>query len=64
MTEDKKLYLLREFAEFNYAKETDDSGAPKKSSYGNMMVKGILQRFDTLNQNVIIYPKSILMPEI
>jgi hypothetical protein len=64
MTDDKKLYLLREFAEFDYAKETDAAGAQKKSPYGNMLVKGILQRFDTLNQNGRIYPKEVLMPEI
>jgi hypothetical protein len=64
MTDDKKLYLLREFAEFDYAKETDAAGAQKKSTYGNMLVKGILQRFDTLNQNGRIYPKEVLMPEI
>lgn len=64
MTDDKKLYLLREFAEFQYDKEVDDDGKPKKSPYGNMMVKGILQRANTLNQNGRIYPKDILQREI
>jgi len=61
---DKKIYLLREFAEFDYTKETDEDGKPKKSSYGNMMVKGILQRANTLNQNGRIYPKDILEREV
>lgn len=64
MSSDKKIYLLREFAEFDYTKEVDDSGHPKKSQYGNMMVKGILQRANTLNQNGRIYPKEILEREI
>jgi hypothetical protein len=63
-TNDKKLYLLREFAEFDYTKELDDAGSPKKSKYGNMMVKGILQRANTLNQNGRVYPKDILEREI
>lgn len=61
---DKKVYLLREFAEFDYTKETDEEGKPKKSAYGNMMVKGILQRANTLNQNGRVYPKPILEREI
>lgn len=64
MTDEKKTYLLREFAEFDYKQETEDSGKPKKSSYGNMMVKGILQRANTVNQNGRIYPKNILQREI
>jgi hypothetical protein len=61
---EKKIYLLREFAEFDYTKETDDEGKPKKSAYGNMMVKGILQRANTLNQNGRVYPKDILEREV
>jgi hypothetical protein len=64
MTGDKKLYLIREFAEFEYSKETDADGKPKVSPYGNMYVKGILQRANTLNQNGRIYPREILEPEI
>lgn len=65
MTEDnKKTYLLREFAEFDYKTEIEDSGKPKKSPYGNMMVKGILQRANTINQNGRIYPRSILEKEV
>lgn len=64
MTEDKKIYLIREFAEFEYTKEIDDAGKPKVSPYGNMYVKGILQRANTLNQNQRIYPRDILEREI
>jgi len=64
MSEDKKIYLLKETAEFNFVKETDEKGSPKVSSYGNMLVKGILQKADTLNQNGRIYPKDILEKEV
>lgn len=65
MTDEKKTYLLREFAEFDYKQEVeDDSGKPKKSPYGNMMVKGVLQRANTLNQNGRIYPRNVLEREI
>lgn len=63
MADDKKLYLIREFAEFNYARETEN-GKPKVSEYGNIYVKGILQRADSLNQNGRIYPKKILEREV
>lgn len=61
---DKKLYLLKEMTEFNFITEADEKGEPKKSPYGNMMVKGILQRADATNQNGRIYPRSILEAEI
>lgn len=65
MSEDKKkTYLLREFAEFDYSKEVADDGKPKKSQYGNMMVKGILQRANTLNQNGRVYPRNVLEREV
>lgn len=64
MSDDKKLYLLREFAEFDYAKEVGEDGKPKKSAWGNMMVKGILQRANTLNQNGRVYPREILEREV
>jgi len=64
MSDDKKIYLLREFAEFDYSKEIDDEGKPKKSQYGNMLVKGILQRANTLNQNGRVYPRPILEREV
>lgn len=64
MEENKKIYLLKEFAEFEYSKEVDVEGKPKKSEYGNMYVKGILQRANTLNQNGRIYPRDILEKEV
>lgn len=64
MTDDKKLYLIREFAEFEYTKETDDAGKSKLSPYGNIYVKGILQRANTINQNGRIYPREILEREV
>ena len=65
MSEDKKkTYLLREFAEFDYSKEVAEDGKPKKSQYGNMMVKGILQRANTLNQNGRVYPRNVLEREV
>lgn len=64
MSEDKKIYLLKETAEFNFVKETDEKGGQKVSSYGNMLVRGILQKADTLNQNGRIYPKDILEKEV
>lgn len=64
MSEEKKVYLLREFAEFNYKAEVEENGAPKKSQYGNMFVKGILQRANTINQNGRIYPRDVLEREV
>jgi len=64
MTEPKKIYLIREFSEFEYTTEKDEAGKPKVSPYGNMYVKGILQRANTLNQNGRIYPRDILEREI
>lgn len=61
---DKKTFLLKEFAEFEYKKEVEEDGEPKKSPWGNMMVKGILQRADTINQNGRIYPRSVLEKEM
>lgn len=56
--------LLKEFAEFSYQKETDVDGKYRKSKYGNILVKGILQRADALNQNGRVYPRDILQREI
>ena len=58
-----KLFL-QEFAQFEYAKSTDDTGAPKKSKYGNLLVRGVLQRANTLNQNGRIYPRNVLEREV
>lgn len=62
--DDKKVYLLKEMCEFNFINEVDEKGSPKVSKYGNMLVKGILQRAGTLNQNGRVYPRDILEREI
>lgn len=64
MSENKKCFLLKEFADFEYRRETEEDGKPKKSKWGNMMVKGILQRADALNQNGRIYPRAVLQKEM
>lgn len=64
MSDSKKVYLLKETAEFNFVNEVDEKGSPKTSKYGNMLVKGVLQRADTINQNGRIYPKDILYKEV
>lgn len=64
MTEENKLYLLKETAEFNFVNEVDENGKKKVSPYGNMIVKGILQKANTVNQNGRIYPKDVLQREI
>ena len=56
-----KMKLLREWTPLDYdvtlLKE-------QKNSLGKMMLKGIIQRANTLNQNGRIYPQSILEREI
>ncbi len=58
----KPIYLLKEYATFDYdeqdAKNSLDD--PKKP----MILKGILQRCNTLNQNGRIYPRDILVREL
>ena len=56
--------LLKEFATFDYKKSTDEQGKEKRSKYGNLLVRGIIQRADALNQNGRIYPKNILSREV
>src|SRR5690349_4392046 len=62
MSDDK--FLLKESCEFNFINEVDERGEPKRSKWGNMLVKGVLQRAGTLNQNGRVYPKDILEREI
>jgi hypothetical protein len=52
------MLLLKEFATFEYKQED------VKQENGKLIVKGILQRADTLNQNGRIYPREILEREI
>ena len=59
MSEEKK-YLLKEFASFEYNQDdvkTYEEGKP-------LILSGILQKAETLNQNGRVYPKNILEREI
>ena len=56
--------LLQEFANFEYEKPIDNEGKPKLSKYGNLLVRGIIQRANALNQNGRIYPRPILEREV
>lgn len=56
--------LLKEFAEFRYEKQVDPEGKPRISKYGNILVRGIIQRADALNQNGRVYPRLILEREV
>jgi len=56
--------FLREYADFKYTKPTDASGEPRISKYGNLLVRGVIQRADALNQNGRVYPRQILENEV
>jgi hypothetical protein len=55
------LRLLNTYDVFEYTPETIKESIEKT---GKIMMKGILQKADTLNQNGRIYPKAILEREI
>ena len=55
------LKVLREWLPINCDKEVIKEN---KEKHGKVMLKGIIQRANTLNQNGRIYPKSILQREI
>lgn len=61
---EEKKHLLTEFNAFEYKKEylTEASSAP--GGKPRLIMKGILQRADTLNQNGRIYPLHVLEREI
>ena len=59
-TEKRKLLLLKEVITFDYLDEEVKKWEPGKP----MILKGILQRANALNQNGRIYPKPILEREI
>jgi hypothetical protein len=56
--------LLQEFANFEYQKPVDSEGKTKISKYGNLLVRGIIQRANALNQNGRIYSRNILEREV
>jgi hypothetical protein len=61
--ENNKVYLLKEYTTFEYdepASEIDSVGSSNKP----LILKGILQRCNTLNQNGRIYPREVLLREI
>ena len=57
----KNLKLLREWSPISCTKEMLKESREK---YGKIMLKGVMQRANTLNQNGRIYPKSILEREV
>ena len=59
MSNDKKL--LREWTPFEYDKKLL---LEQRDATGKMMLRGIIQRANTLNQNGRIYPQSILEREV
>ena len=59
--------FLKEFAEFEYEKLYDEAEGTKKvrrSKYGNMLVRGVLQRANTQNANGRVYPLDVLRREV
>ena len=54
--------LLRSWEAFEYTPETIKEA--KEATGGKIILKGILQKADTLNQNGRIYPKHILEREV
>jgi hypothetical protein len=57
-----KLKLLTEWAPFEYS--SDMINESKEANGGKILMKGILQKAETLNQNGRIYPKAILEREV
>ena len=59
---DKNLRLLTEWMPLKYDKGVIEES--KKNNGGKIMLRGILQRAETLNQNGRVYPKEVLEREI
>ena len=59
---DKNMKLLTEWMPLKYDKKAINES--KRSNDGKIMLKGILQRAETLNQNGRVYPKEVLEREI
>ena len=57
----KQMKLLTEWTPLSYDKSILKE---QKDQFGKMMLKGIIQRANTLNQNGRIYPSSILQREV
>lgn len=59
---DRVLTLLTEWAPFSYdAKSLKES---REQNGGKLIMKGVLQKSDTLNQNGRVYPRDILEREV
>lgn len=58
----RQLQLLTEWNRFDYTKQMVNES--KESNAGKIILKGILQKSDTLNQNGRIYPRAILEREV
>jgi len=56
------LKLLTEWSPWQYSKEMIEES--KQNNDGKIIMKGVLQKSDTLNQNGRIYPKVILEREV
>lgn len=56
------LKLLTEWRPFEYTKDMIEES--KRSNGGKILLKGILQKADTLNQNGRVYPRTILEREV
>ena len=62
-----KPRFIKEYAEFEYEKVVDEENGekkPRRSKYGNLLVRGILQRANTQNANGRVYPRDILEREV
>lgn len=59
-----KMFLLREYASFEYQKDDDDLKAALNDRSKPLVLTGVIQRCDTLNKNGRIYTKDILLPEV
>jgi hypothetical protein len=56
------MKLLTEWRNFDYSKEMIEES--KRLNDGKILLKGILQKSDTLNQNGRVYPRAILEREV
>ena len=56
-----KLEILREWTPITSDKQTINES---KETYGKIMLKGIIQRANTLNQNGRVYPREVLLKEV
>ena len=57
-----KLKLLTEWTPFEYDKDLIEE--QRKANDGKLIMKGVLQKADTLNQNGRVYPRVILEREV